>query len=397
MAISTEQIKKIMEQVLADKGAQPGTPAAAAIINRFVPAETPATPQGDERRFRSFGEQLLSVARASMPGSTPDSRLISSNVQRDASGLSVAVPADGGFLVQTDFVTNLLQRTYEMGDIFPRCTRIPISSNANGLVMNTLAESSRATGSRFGGIQVYWQAEGDSATPSHPKFQRFEMHLAKMVGLCYATEELLQDAVALEALLSFAFALEFNFTAEDAIIRGNGAGMPLGIINAPCLVTITAETGQVTDTIVAENIDKMWQAMPFRNRANAVWMLNQELEPQLAQLHYNFGVNSVPLYIQPGGISQLPYGTLKGRPVLMPEQMSAPGDLGDIILADMSQYIVIDKGDIQPAVSMHVRFLYDEMAYRFVWRLNGQPAWAAALTPYKGTISRSPFITLAAR
>jgi hypothetical protein len=63
----------------------------------------------------------------------------------------------------------------------------------------------------------------------------------------------------------------------------------------------------------------------------------------------------------------------------------------------MSQYIVIDKGGVQSASSMHVRFLNDEQTFRWVVRNDGQPTWNAALTPYKGSATLSPFVVVAAR
>jgi len=79
------------------------------------------------------------------------------------------------------------------------------------------------------------------------------------------------------------------------------------------------------------------------------------------------------------------------------EQCSAAGEVGDIILADMSQYLLIDKGGINAASSIHVRFLYDENVYRFIYRVDGQPIWNKPLQAYKGSASVSPFVALASR
>jgi HK97 family phage major capsid protein len=90
-------------------------------------------------------------------------------------------------------------------------------------------------------------------------------------------------------------------------------------------------------------------------------------------------------------------GTIKGRPVIPIEQCAALGTMGDIILADMGQYITIAKGGITPATSVHVRFLYDEQVFRFTYRVNGMPLWDSALTPYKGSATLSPYVALADR
>ncbi len=79
------------------------------------------------------------------------------------------------------------------------------------------------------------------------------------------------------------------------------------------------------------------------------------------------------------------------------EQCNNIGGVGDIILGDLSQYLLIDKGGINTASSIHVRFLYDESVFRFIYRVDGQPIWNKPVTPFKGSNSLSPFVTLAAR
>jgi HK97 family phage major capsid protein len=59
---------------------------------------------------------------------------------------------------------------------------------------------------------------------------------------------LLQDAAALEGVVRSGFTSEFGFLLDDAIINGTGAGQPLGILNAGCLVQVSKETGQKAAT-----------------------------------------------------------------------------------------------------------------------------------------------------
>lgn len=351
--------------------------------------EVKPTPAKDtEKRFSSFGEQLMAAYRAAMPGGKVDERLST----RAASGLNETTPSDGGFLVQQDFVTELLKRTYETGILASKVKKIPISTNANGMKINAIDEDSRANGSRWGGVQTYWEGEADEITASKPKFRQMELSLKKLTGLCYATDELLQDAAALEAVIRQAFAEEFGFKIDDAILSGSGEGEPLGILNSGAIVTVAKEASQ-TDTITVENLIKMWNRLWSRSRANAVWYINQGLEPYL----YTLKIGDKPVYIPAGGLSEKPYGTLFGRPVVPIEQCSAAGEVGDIILADIGQYLLIDKGGIKSASSIHVRFLYDENVFRFIYRVDGKPIWTKPLTPYKGSATVSPFVTLAKR
>jgi HK97 family phage major capsid protein len=307
-------------------------------------------------------------------------------------GLSEGIPAYGGFLVQTDFSSMLLEKTFASSDLLSRVFKMPISANSNSIKIPAVSDASRADGSRFGGIRAYWMNEAGSKTASAPTFKQVALELKKLVGYTTCTDELLEDAPALESWIMQAFAKEFDFKLADAIINGDGAAKPLGILNAPCLVTVTAETGQGASTIVAENIIKMWAS---RFGTNYVWLINQNIEPQLYTMALAVGSGGVPVYMPAGGLSGLPYGTLFGKPVIPCEQAATLGTAGDIILADLSQYVMISKGNMQSASSIHVNFQTDQTAFRFVYRCDGQPMWDTYLTPYKGSTSyQSPFICL---
>jgi len=72
--------------------------------------------------------------------------------------------------------------------------------------------------------------------------------------------------------------------------------------------------------------------------------------------------------------------------------------LGDIAFLDASQYILAQKGGIDQASSIHVRFLNDETVLRFVQRIDGQPLWNSPLTPADASAATlSPFVFLAVR
>jgi HK97 family phage major capsid protein len=345
--------------------------------------------------FASLGEFGQAVAGAMRPGGRVHEGLL--KIQAAATGAGEGIPSDGGFLVQQDFNATLLRGMFDVSMIAQRCNRIPLSATANGIKLPLIDETSRANGSRWGGVQTYWAAEAGTVTATKPKFRQAELSLHKLFGLCYVTDELLQDAPALGAVLDQAFREEMAFKLDDTIIRGTGAGMPLGILNAGCLVSVSKETGQAADTVVYENCVKMFARMPARNRRNAIWLVNQEIEPQLFTMSLSVGTGGAPVFMPAGGASAAPFATLFNRPLVPIEQASALGDVGDIIFADPSFYLLADKGGIQTAMSIHLQFLTDEMAFRWILRADGQPMLASAITPYKGANTLSPFVTLEAR
>lgn len=358
--------------------------------------EIPANASDHERTKLmeiGLGNFLGAVAQANTPGGGVDPRLI----RADVSGASSGVPSDGGYFVRTDYSDFLLGRGIEQSMLAPMCDTVPIGENSDGLEAPMFDETSRATGSRWGGVRVYRAAEADTVTATKPKFGKFDLRLEDLMGLAYATDRLLRDATQIGAIFARAFASEFAFKIDDEIVRGSGAGECLGILNAGATVSQAKETGQAADTVVANNLSKMWARLHARSRGNAVWLYNQELEPQLDQLSIVMGTAGA----SPHFVTYGPDGVLriKGRPVRAIEQASAPGDVGDIMLVNLGEYVLITKGGIQADESMHVRFIYNERTFRWVYRINGQPKWADPLTPYKGsaTATQSPFITLAAR
>jgi HK97 family phage major capsid protein len=162
-------------------------------------------------------------------------------------------------------------------------------------------------------------------------------------------------------------------------------------------VSVSKESGQAAATFNYANVKKMWARMWAPSRQNAVWFINQDVEPQLYSMNEVVGTGGVPVYLPANGAADKPFSTLFGRPVVPIEYAQTLGTVGDVLLADFSQYVAIDKGGIEQAASMHVRFIYDEQTFRFIYRVDGEPMWKSALTPKNGTNTLSPFVTLATR
>lgn len=239
----------------------------------------------------------------------------------------------------------------------------------------------------------YWLSEAGTKTASAPKFRQMELSLKKLIGLCYATDELLQDAAALEGVIMQGFREEFGFLLDDALINGTGVGQPLGVLNSAAKVSVTRNTAS---HVYSQDIINLWARGYARSRPSFVWFINQDVEPELFQMNLGgsatAGIQVNQTYLPPGGLSQTPYGTLMGRPVIPIEQCQTMGTSGDIILADFGEYILIDKGGIQNASSIHVSFLTDQTVFRFVYRCDGQPSWNAPLTPYKSAGARKSVV-----
>lgn len=303
-----------------------------------------------------------------------------------ATGLNEAVPSEGGFLLPNQISDGIYENMWSVGNVLSLFTPIPVEGNS--LTLRAVDETSRATGSRMGGVTGYWMAEAETKTASKPKFRNIDLKLKKVAALVYATDELLDDARALESWLTRNVPNELRFMVEAAIINGLGAASPLGILQSNALIQATRTDA---NKINAADVGGMW-ARRYLGPQDYVWFANASVMPQL----YQMAVGNQPVYVPPGGFSQSPYGMLFGRPVIETEYNPNLGTVGDLLLASPSQYATITKGGIQSATSIHVKFVEDETAFRFVFRVDGQPIWASSVTAFDGVNTISPFVALAA-
>lgn len=354
---------------------------------RFVPATgVQVTMDEADQDFANDGEFFMAVKTAALYPARSDPRLKSRKVV-DATGMSEGVPADGGYLLRPQTADGILENMYSTGEILSRVSADPVGPNSNSMTYNGIDETSRVAGSRKGGITAGWIGEGGTLTGSKPKFRQVEIKLRKEGALCYATDEQLEDIVNLESWLTRTVPDELRFVAEDAIVEGLGGAMPLGIMNSPCLISqlrVDASTVQFADIVA------MW-ARRYAGVRDYVWLVHQDVTPKLDQLVLASSTEMPTRFIDygPDGVLRM-----KGCPVLEVEYAQSLGTSGDVLLASLSQYQVIEKAGIRQASSIHVAFTTDEMAFRFIYRIGGAPLWHSAVTPFHGSNTVSPFVSL---
>lgn len=343
-----------------------------------------------KKPYAALGDMLQDVARTKNNNAEAYDRLVKAS-------LNTETGADGNFLVPEDFIGTMLEQAETMSQLYSRATALTVTGNTANIP--AVDETSRADGSRFGGIAVSWIREGGEGDYTQPKFRNLDLKLAKLMGLVSITDEMLEDSALLTSWIQSAFPAEMAFTLDQAVFDGDGNGKPLGLMNSGALVTVAKEGSQAADTIVYQNILKMYSRMPASRMARAAWFITQQAIEQLAQMSLLVGTTGgSAVYLPAGGASERPYSTLMGQPVVPIEQAATLGDKGDIVLADMSDYIAITKGGLNTASSIHVDFDKAKTSFRFIRRVNGAPYTRKALDSRAlSTFKTSPYITLAAR
>lgn len=319
-----------------------------------------------------------------------------------------SVGGDGGWLVPPEFSDTVWKKINGVGSLLPLCASFQTSRNSFSFPKDETTPWDNSAG-----VTVYWEGEGGAGTEAKPKFEVETARLNKLMSLIKVTEELLEDAAGLDSYLRMWAPIKMQSRINTAIVRGNGVGKPLGILNAGgSLITVSKETSQDAATILYSNVNKMWSRLYSECRANAVWLINQECEPMLngmafvpAAFQPGGSTTSLtaytPVYLPAGSIAGTPYGSIFGRPVIPMQPCSALGTLGDIILTDLSQYMSLTKtqdgGAPRVDTSIHLHFDQAIDTYRFIFRMTGQPLWSSTISPENGSTTYSWAVALETR
>lgn len=392
------EVEKLDRQIAALKPFQPQGQGrktgaeASARGNQNGNGKIDPQPRINDQRggFKNFGEFAVAVRQGSIQGNQPDNRLMNAATTYGNEGTG----AEGGFLVPPEFAREIMVKVQAEENLLNRAAQLTTSRNSM-----TIPKDETTPWQSSGGVLAYWEGEAGAITPSKPAFEQSTVRLVKLTALVPISDENLEDAVGLESWLRAKAPAKMAAKINTAFVRGTGVGQPLGILKSPSLISVAKETSQPADTVYFANINNMWARMYAPWRRNAVWLINQDIEPQLEAMAFDPDATSkVPVYLPGGSVANSPYAVLKGRPVVPIEACSTLGDQGDIILVDMNQYWAFLKaGGVRTDTSIHLYFDQALTTFRFIFRLNGMPAWASAISPENGSLTRSWAVTLDAR
>jgi len=374
-------------------GMQPHKVQQKPVVKEYKSIVDAGPSQYGQHGFHHMGEFALAVQKASVRGGGRiDPRLL---LDAPSATSSEGTPADGGYAVPPDFRNEIWRKVLGEASLLSFCDQQTSSSNSL-----TFPTDQTTPWQATGGVRVNWTAEGSKITESKVALGETTIKLQKLAALLPVTEEILEDAPAVSRYISSRVPEVLGYTLNKAIISGTGDtyGQPLGVLNSDALVTVDAEADQAADTVTFKNICAMWSRLHARGQNRAIWVCNPIVSEQLMSMAFPGTGTAVPVYLPPNGLEERPYSRLMGRPVIASEACSALGDVGDIMLLDLTQYMAVTKTvGMRADVSMHLYFDYDIMTYRFIMRIGGKPWWTAPITGSDGTTTYSAFVALAER
>jgi HK97 family phage major capsid protein len=364
-------------------------------------------PQWD---FKGHGDFAMAVYTAAING-VQDERLV--RVLQYQAAVDHNVPQSGGFLLPPLYNTRI--HSHMMGrrtNLMALCDLYPMQGHGT-LEMPANAETSRVSGSRWGGVQSYWVEDGSTITDSQPKVRLLELRPRQLGTFIKVNNTMLESPMALEAYLDKAAIDDQIQTINNVILRGDGVAKPVGFLTGASggsFVAITKEGGQAAATIVDDNVHKMWARV--LDEENSIWLVNRDAVPELEAMAATGISGTIPVMLAtvngyPTMAVQGPQ-TLKGRPIRRLEQCSTLGTVGDLILANMMGYALgyrargdVGSADTEPGLtkdmSMHLEFDKNRTCFRYLIALDGESWLNTAITPENGTALLSDFVTIETR
>jgi HK97 family phage major capsid protein len=360
-----------------------------------VPALFGEGGRGDPNK--SFGDWCLAVARNDRHYLEKHygSRF---NEWQTKAALAEASGLAGGYTVPPEFYEQLQQIMAEETFFRPRAFVVPMGSATMLLpYLDVTTVQSAGVSPFFGGVQMTWTAEAQTRTETEPQFRQMELKAWELSGYSVSSNVLLQDsAVGLEKFLLTLFAKAIGWFEEYAFLQGNGAGKPQGVLTAGAAIATGGNaggTGRATANQVGfADVATMWSKLLPASWGRAIWAFSPSVVPQLLQL--KDGASRAIFISIDAGITKQPNWSLLGRPAFPTEKLPALGTKGDLVLIDPGFYVIGDRMQIEVAASEHVNFLKNQMTWRVVERVDGQPWLSAPVTLQDATTQVSPFVVL---
>jgi len=306
---------------------------------------------------------------------------------------AVTPDPDGGYTVPTQISSKLVERILNKGVVKNRCFNIPVS--VPRLSLPAVNDKTEKNETFFGGIKVYYKAERAALTVSKGEFRKIDLTCHKLTALVPVTNELLKfSPISIAAWLSVKVPVAIAAKETKMFLFGSGAGEPKGALVGVDKLGVNRGTAS---TVKYADLCNMWARAYNKNGGNWCWYANDTVLPQLMQLSFEGTSSSVAPsgwspYI-PAGVMGQATDTLLGKPVFYTSYCSALGTAKDLCLCNMEDYYVAEAGGLESAVSIHLRFDYDESCYRWTLEHDGQSSWDAVFTPENGN-TLSPYIYL---
>lgn len=376
--VTQPQPRRVEAAAMGPVTTRPSAPGSTSSTSPITGGTLASARSGNFGFTRGPSEFLGAVKNASY--GRVDQRLMNAITTYGSEGIG----PDGGFAGSPDisrFVTSVVQGE---GSLVARMN--PTVTAANQITFPTDETTPWGTS----GVYAEWLEEAGALTARKPALRQVTCNLKKVGALVHLTDELLQDAPAIQTHVMNKVAAAITAQVNLAIVNGTGVGMPLGLLKAPGLVTVSETASSAT--IVAADVAMMLARMVPESVNNCFWLMHNSVLPYI----WTLTLGQQPIY-QPNWQAD-PYGRLLNRPIVVSEFCQDFNTAGDIMLVSPDGYaLAIKNSGIETAYSIHFAFDQALQSFRATMRVGGIPLASAAITRKNGSNTMSHILAMAAR
>ncbi|HEV2375854.1 MAG TPA: phage major capsid protein [Streptosporangiaceae bacterium] len=269
-----------------------------------------------------------------------------------ANAMTERVPSQGGFLVPENLRSQVMSYM-TTAVVRPNAMVLPMDSLR--LPIPVLDNPTQNSGNQaLGGLTFSFTEEGAAISASVPSFGRTVLEAHKLAAyLQDVPNELVDDAAGpFGDFLARVIARGYGWAEDDSFFNGTGVGQPQGLIYAPSQVTVTRGT---SSKVLLTDIAAMFKVLHPAARQDGFtpgvtsvrWLVSSTAMDQILELYLAVGTPANQA-VAPSDWFQAGDGdkvgpSILGLPVSVTDHQPAVGSTGDVMLADISQYLIGDR------------------------------------------------------
>ena len=363
------------------------------VLERLAAPATGGDEEPDE--FYGYGKDgmgafIQDIYRAGQQSGGVSERLVKMQKgEMEKRDLSTLSGGDGGFFIPDQWSNELLRVPDEGAYLRSYCRELPAGTPPNAAIKIPYLDQGGSKGV-YGGVAIYSAAEAENVTKlTTPKVGLVTLKPEKAGAYYILTEELRANAPTMAQLMPSLLQGGISSYLDDKIETGTGAGEPLGFRG--CSAEISVDRSVSSEINYVDLVNMLARIL---TRGNYVWVCQRVgLLPQLMTLTDGAGHLIWTTDAQTGA----PGGRLMGLPLFYDEIGPALGEAGDLVLVDLSYYLLKPGMPVQmKSDQTFSNFLSGKETIKATFYMDGKPWLQQPLTLRDGTNTVSPFVSLAA-
>jgi HK97 family phage major capsid protein len=296
----------------------------------------------DEFKHLSLGRYVRGLAIGNWNGSPLELK----------AAMSSSLPTAGGFLIPDVLSTRVLD--------LARNRALTLRAGVGTVAMTS---SSLDMAKVTGDPTVTWTAENATITETDMTFGRVSFRANKMAAICRVSNELLEDAQNIDAIIENALASAMAQELDRTVLFGNGVAKPLGVFETD---DVNALTSIGTPASYDKWLDGIFAINGYNYQPSGIFY-SPRTAKTLAKLVTGLTSDKTKL-VAPAEFTALP----KFVTNQVSDTLGSGSDSASII-GDWSQYLIALRSDIRLEISREAgtAFERDQVLIRIVWRGDG--------------------------